>query len=158
MTLRMFTFPHSPLSAFLGHVLKRGHLLALLALLLLILPGEIWAEPIGYDLEQGINTASVIDYPTALDQSRTNVVTFATEIVDIGQPDLRQRSAFYGLQFGNVQFSLDSQWATRDSASIETYDLSHATGRAKLRVVNLDEYRTHIAVGLLGRWTDKNQM
>ncbi len=107
--------------------------------------GTAW----GVEPSAGINSAAVIAFPTALNQSRDNTFQFTLEVVDIGEPDLRGENVRYGIQFGDFQLSADVHLLTKPDR-----DFNFAEMRAKLRVLPLDEIRTDIAVGLLGRYAD----
>jgi hypothetical protein len=102
--------------------------------------------------EAGINAAGLIEFPTALDQTLDHTFHFTTEIVDIGEPDLRLENLRYGYQLGNFQLLFDIHGRTEPER-----DFDYGEVRAKLRVLPLDEYSTDIAIGLLGRETDDDQ-
>ena len=121
-------------------------LLGAALVLAILLPTGVGA----YELEEGLNLGGVIDHPTALDQPVDNIVSGSVEIYDLAEPDLRTRRLHYGAQYGNFQFLFDGNWGTTPEV---TFD--RAVLRAKLRMINFDEYRTHVAFGALGRWVEK---
>jgi hypothetical protein len=101
------------------------------------------------DLEPSLNAASIIDFPTALDQSTPNVIQGTTEIFDLTSPDLRLASVHYGRQWNNVQFLGDATWDPK----FRTFQ--EAEARVKVRAINLDPQKTYIGVGVVARWTDQ---
>jgi len=98
--------------------------------------------------EHGINVAGVIDFPTALDQAKTHTVHGTLDIFDASAPDLRPVDLRYGLQIGNFQMIADLMWRSQPQA------FDHAELKLKLRFLNLDEFRTFVAMGVLGRLAD----
>jgi hypothetical protein len=100
---------------------------------------------------QGINTAGVIEFPTALDQATTHTFHATVEIFDLGEPDLRPVNFRYGFQIGNFQLLADTYWRT------EPKEYGYSEAKAKLRVLNLDEFRTYGAIGFLARFVDKKE-
>lgn len=104
------------------------------------------ADAAAQGITESVNAASVIDFPTALDQTETHVFHAAVAIVDLGEPDVRLQNLRYGLQVGNFQLLTDVHMQTEPSER-----LNFAEIRAKLRVLPLDEISTDIAVGVLGR-------
>jgi hypothetical protein len=102
------------------------------------------------ELEPGMNTAGVIDFPTALDQKTPNVLHGSLELTDISAPVVLPVNARYGRQFGNLQLLADIKWRTEP---VREFDYGEA--KAKLRVVSLEAQRTYFAIGALGRWTDQ---
>jgi hypothetical protein len=105
----------------------------------------------GAGLEPGTNVAGVIDFPTALDQPRTHTVHGTVDVFDIGEPDLRPLNLRYGFQVGNLQVLTDLVWSSQPRA------FDHGELKLKLRILNLDEFRTHAALGVLGRAVDKKE-
>ncbi len=116
------------------------------AALLAAAPAAAWGAKASTG--EGINTAGVIDFPTALDQPTTHTFHGTLEVFDLGEPDLRVQNMRYGFQLGNLQLLADGYWGT-DPKKFE-----HGEAKAKLRVLNLDEFRTYAAVGFLGRFVD----
>lgn len=102
-----------------------------------------------YELEPGVNTAGVIEYPTALDQFLPHTVHSTIEIFDLGKPDLALENLRYGFQVGALQLLGDIFLLTDPDRKFD-----HAVLRAKLRVLHFDPQRTSIAVGALARLTD----
>lgn len=119
--------------------LLRG--VAFLALAALLWGPAAWALP----PEAGINSAGVIEFPTALNQTFDHSFDFSLEIVDIGEPDIRLENLRYGYQIGDFQLRLDSHYL------VPRQEFNFLELRAKLRVLPLDEFSTDIAIGLLGR-------
>ena len=101
------------------------------------------------DPDKGVNAASVIEYPTALDQTTTNTISGTVAIFDLGEPDLRPVNLRYGFQVGALQLLADSYWQT------DPKEFDHIEAKAKLRVLSLDEYRTYLAFGVLARYVDQ---
>jgi len=102
------------------------------------------------ELEPGVNTAGIIDYPTALDQRTANIAHGSIDIVDLAAPDLRVANLRYGRQLGNLQLLADFYGRTEP---VRAFDYGEV--KAKLRIVNLDALRTYFAVGALARWSDQ---
>lgn len=114
--------------------------------LLLLLAVALPAVAPGAELERGINQANVIEFPTALNQPTTNLFATTVELTDIAKPELHLYNIRYGFQYGAFQLINDLNY------SIEpTRQFDYARVRAKLQVLSLDEYRSYVAVGLLGR-------
>ncbi|MCZ6533756.1 MAG: hypothetical protein O7A08_12425 [SAR324 cluster bacterium] len=116
--------------------------------LLLACSSNAW----GLQPETSTNAAGVIKFPTALDQIETHAFHGSLEIFDIGDPDLRGENFRYGLQIGNFQLLTDLHFQTEPE---EDFDFGEV--RAKLRILPLDEFGTDIAVGILGRFVEKNE-
>jgi hypothetical protein len=98
------------------------------------------------ELEQGVNQAGVINFPTALNQPTTNTLHTTLEITDIGKPELNLYNLRYGFQHGAFQLISDLNFRIEP-----VHDFDYAEVKAKLQVLSLDEYRSYVAVGLLGR-------
>jgi len=113
---------------------------------LALLCGTGWSTAWGLAPEASINSAGMIEFPTALDQSLAHTLHFTTEVVDIGEPDLRLENLRYGYQLGNFQLLLDL-----NARTVPERKFDYAELRAKLRVLPLDEFNTDVAVGFLGR-------
>lgn len=96
----------------------------------------------------GIDAAGVIDFPTALDQTTRHTFHGTLEVFDLGEPDLRPLNVRYGFQLGNLQLLAESYWHT------DPREFDHVEGKAKLRILNLDEFRTYAALGVLARYVD----
>ena len=107
---------------------------------------------LGIDPAAGMNAAGVIDFPTALNQTVSHSFHASVEILDIGEPDLRMDNLRYGYQLGDFQLLTDIHLITKPDR-----DLDYAEMRAKLRVLPLDEIRTDIAVGYLGRLVEAEE-
>lgn len=121
---------------------RKTRLWALAALTLLApVPGAWGVEP-----ASGVNSAGVIEFPTALDQTRTHTFHASLEIFDIGEPDLRLQNVRYGYQLGNFQLLTDIHVMTTPERDVDFGEI-----RAKLKVLPLDEFATDVAIGLLGR-------
>jgi len=104
------------------------------------------------ELSPSINTASLIEFPTALDQRVDNTLHASVELVDVGEPDLRAENVRYGHQVGNLQALLDVHILTEPERKFD-----YAEARAKLRVFNLDRQRTYVALGALARLTEDKE-
>ena len=103
------------------------------------------------DPSASINAAGVVAFPTAHNQTNDHMIHLSLDVVDIGEPDLRGENLRYGYQWGDLQLLLDIHAFTRPKS-----DFDFAQLRAKLRVLPLDEIRTTLALGLLGRYTDSD--
>ena len=101
------------------------------------------------DPASGMNSAAVIHYPTALNQTQTQVFAGTLDIVNVENTDLRVSNFRYGYQVGDFQFTADIQYLTQPDS-----EYNYAEVRAKLRVLPLDEIRSNLALGLLGRYAD----
>lgn len=122
---------------------------SLLALLVALVPLAGHAA----ELEQGVNQAGVIDFPTALNQPTTHTLHTTIELTDIAAPDLNLYNVRYGFQHGAFQLLTDL-FFTVDQKPIEgarTHEFDYAQIRGKLQVLSLDEYRSYLALGILGR-------
>ncbi len=123
-----------------------------LAMVLLVLALLVAARPAaGQELDPGVNTASVIDFPTALDQRTANMLHGTIDIVDLSAPDLRLANLRYGRQLGSLQLLADVYGRTEPKR-----ELDYAELKAKLRILNLDAQRTYFALGGLARWSDQH--
>ena len=96
-----------------------------------------------------INSAGVVNFPTALNQTNNNMLHLTLDVFDIGEPDLRVDTFRYGHQWGDIQLLLDLHSITRPET-----DFDYGEFRVKLRVLPLDEIRSTIAIGLLSRYAD----
>jgi hypothetical protein len=114
----------------------------LLLLLLALLP----ATGRAFELEQGAYQAGIINFPTALNQPTTHTFHGTIELTDIGKPDLSPYNFRYGFQYGAFQLLTDLFWALEPKQEFDYGEV-----KAKLQVLSLDEYRSYLAVGLLGR-------
>lgn len=114
----------------------------LLVLLAALLPG--WAP--AAELEHGVDQAAVINFPTALNQPTTNTLGTTVELTNIGKPELNLYNIHYGFQHGAFQLINDLNFAIEP-----THEFDYGQVAAKLQVLSLDEYRSYVAVGLLGR-------
>ncbi|HKI98751.1 MAG TPA: hypothetical protein VKB51_09785 [bacterium] len=114
----------------------------LLLLLAVLLPAAIQ----GAELEQGINQAAIINFPTALNQPTTHMLHTTLELTDIGKPELNLYNVRYGFQHGAFQLINDLNFAIEP-----LHEFDYAEVKAKLQVLSLDEYRSYVALGLLGR-------
>jgi hypothetical protein len=101
-----------------------------------------------FELEPGVNTAGVIEYPTALDQFLPRVVAGTIEAIDLGEPRLALENVRYGHQFGAFQLQGDAFFLTHPER-----DFDHGVIRAKLRILQFDPERLSIAIGALARIT-----
>jgi len=126
----------------MGHWLRRA---AVLVIGMACAAAAAWSAPPA----EGINSAGVIDFPTALDQPTTHAFHGTLEIFDLSEPDLRPVNFRYGFQLGNLQLLADSYWQT------DPKKFDHLEAKAKLRILNLDEYRTYAAIGFLARYVDQ---
>lgn len=117
-----------------------------------ILAAGFWGTAAARGSSSSINSAGVIDFPTALDQTEDNTFHGTLEIIDIGEPDLRLANLRWGLQLGNFQLLTDLHIQTEPG---ESFDFGEVRG--KLRVLPLDEISTDIAVGILGRFAESGE-
>jgi len=109
-----------------------------------------WAGPaFAVEPGAGVNSAGIIGFPTALDQTRTHTFHLSIDVVDVGEPDLRFESLRYGLQLGNFQLLTEAVRITQPEREFD-----RAVMWAKLRVLPIDELRTDISLGVLGRYAD----
>ena len=102
-----------------------------------------------FELEPGVNTAGVIEYPTANDQFLRHTIAGTIELIDIGKPELALENVRYGLQLGALQLLGDVFFLTEPD-----WKFDQGTFRAKLRILQFDAERTSIAVGGLARFSD----
>lgn len=119
-----------------------AHAGAVLWLLVALLPTAALAA----ELEQGVYTAGVINFPTALNQATTHTLHGTIELTDIAKPDLSPYNFRYGFQYGAFQLLADVNWALEPKREFDYGEV-----KAKLQVLSLDEYRSYLALGLLGR-------
>ena len=98
------------------------------------------------ELEPGVNQAAIIKFPTALNQPTPHMVHLAVELTDIAEPELHLYDVRYGFQRGAFQLLADLNYAVEP---VREFD--YAEIKAKLQILSLDEYRSYVAVGLLGR-------
>ena len=97
-------------------------------------------------LEHGVNTAGIIKYPTALNQPTTHIIHGTLELTDIGDPDLNFYNIRYGLQLGGFQLLTDLNFTLEP-----THEFNYGEIKGKMQLLNLEEFRLAIALGLLGR-------
>ena len=105
----------------------------------------------GFELEPSVNSAGVIEYPTAFDQFNDNTAHATIELFDPVQPDLALENVRYGYQTGALQIIGDVFLLTTPG---QEHDFDHAVLRLKLRLLQFDIEHTAIAVGGLARITD----
>lgn len=110
----------------------------------------LWGTAWGIDPASGINSAGVINYPTAIQQTNDHTFHTTLEIVDLGEPDLRFQNIRYGYQLGDFQLLTDIHLLTMPDR-----ELDYAEVRAKLRVLPIDEIRTDLALGYLVRYAEE---
>jgi len=113
---------------------------------LLLLAALLPAAGFAAELEPGVNQASVIKFPTALNQTTTNTARLSVELTDVAKPELHLYNVGYGFQHGAFQLLADLNYAIEP---VREFD--YAEVRAKLQILSLDEFRSYVAVGLLGR-------
>ncbi|MDH5752543.1 MAG: hypothetical protein OEZ59_09015 [Deltaproteobacteria bacterium] len=130
-------------------VLRRFLPGAVLALALLVLvPGGVR----GYELEQSLNMAGVASFPTAFDQPSTNIIHTSLELTDIKEPVIYLYNVRYGIQWRNLQVLGDVHYSLEPE-----HEFDHGQLRAKFRLLNLDEFRTYMALGALGRYVSEDE-
>lgn len=122
--------------------------LMLAMLVLWLCSSSVW----GRELEPGINAASVIDFPTALDQPVDHTLHASFDIFDFGEPDIRTDNLRYGYQWGNLQVVADFLFISDPEREFD-----HGVLRAKLRLLTLDDFLASLALGVLGRYTDSDE-
>lgn len=105
----------------------------------------------GYELEQSVNQAAVSAFPTAFDQPTRHLAQVVLEMTDVKEPIVNLASLRYGFQFRNFQLLTESRYQLAPE-----HEFDYLQVRGKLRVLNLDEFRTYMAVGLLGRYVQYN--
>ncbi len=120
--------------------------LALLAAILPLRSGH------AFELEQGINAAGVIDYPTARNQPTTHTLHGTIELTDISEPELHFYNLRYGLQLGAFQLLADGNYALEPRREFDFLEV-----KAKLQILTLDEFRMQFAVGALGRFVENSE-
>ena len=113
---------------------------------LLMVVASTGAPATAVELDHGINTAGIIKYPTALNQPTTHTIHGTLELTDIGEPDLNLYNLRYGLQLGGFQFLADLNYALGP-----IHEADYAEIKGKMQLLNLEEFRLAIALGLLGR-------
>ena len=99
-----------------------------------------------FELEQGVYQAGIINFPTALNQPTTHTFHGTIELTDVAKPDLSPYNFRYGFQYGAFQLLTDLFWTVEPKKEFDYGEI-----KAKLQVLSLDEYRSYLAVGLLGR-------
>jgi len=127
-----------------GRHALRAAVLGAAVLVLVLWSGALTAQ----ELEPSVNSASVIDFPTALDQLTPNMVHGTVESFDIAAPDVRLTNLSYGRQWQQAQLLVDS------NSDPKTRDFEFAEFKAKVRAISIDAERTYIALGVVARWTD----
>lgn len=105
-----------------------------------------------FELEQGVYQAGVIDFPTALNQPTTHTIHTTLELTDIAEPVLNLYNVRYGFQHGAFQLLTDLHYTIEP-----VHEFDYAEVKAKLQVLALDEYRSYLALGLLGRGVQKSR-
>jgi hypothetical protein len=125
---------------------RTGALPVIMAALWLVASGTHLAAQ---DLEPSVNAASVIDFPTALDQPTPNILHGTFEVFDLASPDLRPTGLTYGHQWNNVEVLTDAYWQP------QTRTFDYADAMAKVRAINIDAQQTYIAFGAIARWSDQ---
>ena len=114
--------------------------------------GLLEANAWGYELEPGVNTAGVIEYPTADDQYLQHLIATTVEIFDLTAPEGAFSNLRYGLQIGAFQALADVFWITEPEKKFD-----HGVLRLKLRLLRFEPQRTSIAIGGLARFVDSNE-
>ena len=107
---------------------------------------DAWADSI----EPTPNAASVIHYPTALEQWNTHQLQGALSLHDVVVPEASISNLGYGYQLASIQLSFDAYSRQLEGRSVFT----HAEGRVKLRLFTSESPLYAIALGFLGRGTD----
>lgn len=120
---------------------------ALLCALILLPQGPAQA----FELEQGVYSAGIIDFPTALNQPVAHTFHTTLELTDVGEPDLNLYNFRYGFQYGAFQLLSDLNWSIDPE-----HEFDYAEVKAKLQILSLDEYRSYVAVGFLGRGVEES--
>lgn len=105
-----------------------------------------------FELEQGVYQAGVIDFPTALNQPTTHTIHTTLELTDVAEPILNLYNVRYGFQHGAFQLLADLNYTIEP-----VHEFDYAEVKAKLQVLALDEYRSYVALGLLGRAVEKSR-
>ena len=106
-----------------------------------------WAHAL--KMEQGMNNAMVVDYPTALDQPTRHMFRGTLDIFDISEPDLRPLNLGHGYQIGNLQILTDLYFLSQPK------EFDRGEFKLKLRFLGMDEFGVHAALGALTRIVDK---
>lgn len=105
-----------------------------------------------FELEQGVYQAGVIDFPTALNQPATHTFHGTIELTDVGEPDLNLYNLRYGFGYGAFQLITDFNWSIDPR-----HEFDYGEIKAKLQVLALDEFRSYLAVGILGRGVEESE-
>ena len=111
----------------------------------MMLGNTLWVS--AYELEQSGNMASISYFPTAFDQPTATLVRTGLEFEDIKEPIINLSNALLGLQWRNLNLGIEGNFQLEPE-----YEFDYMQARLKARVVNLDEFRTYMAFGILGRW------
>jgi len=114
--------------------------------LLVLLAAMPLAVGFAAELEPGVNQAGIIKFPTALNQPTTNLTHLSVELTDVAKPELHVYNFGYGFQHGAFQLLADLNYTLEP---VREFD--YGILRAKAQILSLDEYRSYVAVGLLGR-------
>jgi hypothetical protein len=122
-------------------------LIARVAAPLLLALALLPAGAAAFELEQGVYQAGIINFPTALNQPTTHTIHGTLELTDITKPELNLYNIRYGFQYGAFQLISDLNFTIENE-----HDFDYGEVKAKLQVLSLDEYRSWVAVGLLGRF------
>lgn len=100
----------------------------------------------GFELEDGVNTAGVIRFPTAFNQPTTHTIHSTIELTDIFEPSMNLYNLRYGLQLGGFQ------WITDFNYTLEPiHEFDYVETKGKFQILALDEFRFYLAVGGLLR-------
>ena len=103
-----------------------------------------------FELEEGVNNAGVISFPTALNQISTHLISANIEITDIKEPDLNLANLRYGLQLGAFQLLTDANYVLEPE-----HEFDYLEVKGKLQVLGMEEYRSYLALGFLVRGVEK---
>ena len=106
----------------------------------------------GFELEEGINAAGIINFPTAINQPTDHTLHGSLELTDIGEPDLHLYNLRYGLQLGGLQFLADFNYAIEPEKEFD-----FAEFKVKYQLLNLEEFRLSLAFGALGRFVEESE-
>lgn len=99
-----------------------------------------------FELEEGVNIAGVIRFPTAFNQSTTHTLHTTIELTDIFEPLLNLYNLRYGLQLGGFQLISDLNYTLEPE-----HEFDYAEIKGKFQILALDEFRFYLAVGGLWR-------
>ena len=102
-----------------------------------------------YELEEGLNAAGLIVFPTALNQPVDHAIHTTVEMTDVEEPEAHVANYRYGYQLGIFQLIADANYLVEP-----LYEFNHLELKGKLHVLSLDEFRTYVALGLLGRFVE----